>query len=92
MRPSLSLRLCLSLSWEPGDRFTKREHMIPMRDGVKLYVAVYTPKTQALAAEPPAPMPMLMSRTPCLPHSISRWSTDRFSIVGSLCCCGCRSR
>ena len=28
--------------------YTKREHMVPMRDGVKLFVAVFTPKATSL--------------------------------------------
>eukprot|EP01050_Picozoa_sp_SAG11_P034039 SAG11_NODE_11845_length_735_cov_1.207547_1_plen_225_part_10 len=57
------------------ERFTKREHMVPMRDGVRLYVAVYTPKASALAAAPPPPMPLLMSRTP---YSCAPYGEDQF--------------
>jgi len=38
--------------------YTKYEYMIPMRDGVKLYTAVYVPK------EKPGKHPILMERTP----------------------------
>jgi predicted acyl esterase len=51
--------------------YTKTEHMVPMRDGVRLYVAVFAPKPgfdggRSLAG----PMPMLMQRTPysCAPY------------------------
>ncbi|MEO7461906.1 MAG: CocE/NonD family hydrolase [Ferruginibacter sp.] len=40
------------------DNFTKTEVYIPMRDGVKLYTAIYTPKISS------GPMPFLMERTP----------------------------
>ena len=66
---------------EPDFRemFTKREHMIPMRDGVRLYVAIYSPKAQGFAAELPAPMPMLMSRTPysCAPYGEDQFPTGQ---------------
>ncbi|HVP64108.1 MAG TPA: CocE/NonD family hydrolase [candidate division Zixibacteria bacterium] len=38
--------------------YTKTEYRIPMRDGVKLYTAVYAPKDQS------NPWPFLMNRTP----------------------------
>ncbi|HET6247556.1 MAG TPA: CocE/NonD family hydrolase [Tepidisphaeraceae bacterium] len=38
--------------------YTKYEYMIPMRDGVKLYTAIYAPKDQAKR------YPILLSRTP----------------------------
>ena len=42
--------------------YTKREVMIPMRDGIKLYTAVYEPKRQQQAASyPDAPQPLLCS-------------------------------
>ena len=40
------------------ERYTKLEFMIPMRDGVKLYTAVYAPKNV------PGKHPILMERTP----------------------------
>ena len=60
------------------ERFTKKEHMIPMRDGVKLFVAVYTPKLGADGLPPP-PMPMLLSRTPysCSPYGEDQYPTGR---------------
>ncbi|MBQ6581477.1 MAG: CocE/NonD family hydrolase [Alistipes sp.] len=44
--------------------YTKAEYMIPMRDGVKLYTAVYAPKNKRAAH------PILMMRTPysCAPY------------------------
>lgn len=38
--------------------YTKREVMIPMRDGVKLFTVIWAPKNI------PAPMPMVITRTP----------------------------
>jgi putative CocE/NonD family hydrolase len=40
------------------ERYTKTEYMIPMRDGVKLYTAVYAPKDVS------CDHPILMERTP----------------------------
>lgn len=44
--------------------YTKAEYMIPMRDGVKLYTAVYVPKNKRVEH------PVLMMRTPysCAPY------------------------
>ena len=46
------------------DNFTKREVMIPMRDGVKLFASIYTPKDQSKT------YPILLKRTPysCAPY------------------------
>jgi putative CocE/NonD family hydrolase len=41
-----------------GVRFERREAMIPMRDGVKLFTVVLVPKAAG------APVPIMMSRTP----------------------------
>ena len=38
--------------------YVKAEHMIPMRDGVKLFTIVYTPKDTS------APYPFMLHRTP----------------------------
>jgi putative CocE/NonD family hydrolase len=42
----------------PGDDFGVREAMVPMRDGVKLYTLILTPK------DAKAPLPILLERTP----------------------------
>lgn len=46
------------------DNYNKKEIMIPMRDGIKLFTAVYTPKNNSEAH------PILMNRTPysCAPY------------------------
>ena len=48
--------------------YTKREVMIPMRDGVKLYTAVYEPKDNSRQH------PILMHRSPysCSPYGAER--------------------
>src|SRR5207253_917281 len=38
--------------------YVKSEHMVPMRDGIKLFTIVYSPKDQA------HPYPFLLHRTP----------------------------
>jgi len=42
----------------PADAFTVRDEMIPMRDGVKLFTKVFTPKDQR------GPLPIVFRRTP----------------------------
>lgn len=55
-----------SVQWESVIRlhYDKSEHMIPMRDGVSLYTAVFTPKDKTKT------YPILMKRTPysCAPY------------------------
>src|SRR5436305_2134550 len=43
---------------DPSSLFEKRSAMIPMRDGLKLYTEIYTPKNTNEA------LPILMNRTP----------------------------
>ena len=52
------------------DHYTKTEVYIPMRDGARLFTAVYTPKD---AAEK---HPILMKRTPysCAPYGANNWN------------------
>ncbi|HSB10755.1 MAG TPA: CocE/NonD family hydrolase [Blastocatellia bacterium] len=77
---SLSTRLAVSLMWVAlvtiprplsaqqsvgvQANYTKSEHMIPMRDGVKLFTAVYSPKDTSQQ------YPILLNRTPysCAPY------------------------
>ncbi|MBA3974857.1 MAG: X-Pro dipeptidyl-peptidase [Candidatus Solibacter sp.] len=49
--------------------YTKHEFMIPMRDGVKLFTAVYTPKDKS------EPYPMMMSRTP---YSVAPYGIENY--------------
>ena len=55
------------------DNYTKREVMITMRDGVKLFTAIYEPKAKA------EKYPILLNRTP---YSVSPYGSDKFK--GSL--------
>src|SRR5437867_13007985 len=49
--------------------YTKHEHAIPMRDGIRLYTAVYLPKDRSQV------FPILLCRTP---YSISPYGADRY--------------
>jgi uncharacterized protein len=56
------------------EHYTKYEYMIPMRDGVKLFAAVYAPKDTAQQ------YPMIMERTP---YSVAPYGIDNYrNIVG----------
>ncbi len=50
-------------------RYDKREYQIPMRDGVKLFTAVYVPKDGSQS------YPFLVKRTP---YTVSPYGEDRF--------------
>jgi hypothetical protein len=50
--------------------YTKYEFRIPMRDGVKLFTAVYVPKDQSQR------WPILMERTP---YSVAPYGEDQYS-------------
>jgi putative CocE/NonD family hydrolase len=54
------------------ENYTKYEHRIPMRDGVKLFTAVYIPKDAASTA---AKFPMMMVRTP---YSVRPYGADQY--------------
>ncbi len=49
--------------------YTKHEFLIPMRDGVKLFTSVYTPKDTSEA------YPMMMMRTP---YSVAPYGIDNY--------------
>jgi hypothetical protein len=49
--------------------YTKYEHMVPMRDGVRLFTSVYVPKTCT------TPYPMIMQRTP---YSVAPYGIDNY--------------
>jgi putative CocE/NonD family hydrolase len=51
-------------------RYTKREVMIPMRDGVKLFTSIYLPKDTTRLH------PIIFTRTP---YSVAPYGPDRFS-------------
>ncbi|UWZ81950.1 CocE/NonD family hydrolase [Occallatibacter riparius] len=54
--------------------YTKYEFRIPMRDGKRLFTAVYVPKTSAFPADP-GPYPFLMDRTP---YSVAPYGEDKY--------------
>ena len=80
MRASLLLALALAPAahaadednkppaYEPREHYTKYEYRVPVRDGKKLFTAVYVPK------DPSRRYPMLMVRTPygCGPYGVDR--------------------
>jgi uncharacterized protein len=59
------------LTAEIRARYTKYEFRIPMRDGAKLFTAVYVPKD----ASPNRTYPFLMERTP---YSVAPYGTDNY--------------
>ena len=56
------------LSWI-REHYTKHEYVVPMRDGVRLFTAVYTPKDRSKT------YPILMRRTP---YSVAPYGADRY--------------
>jgi len=85
MRPIFAFLACaaLVLPQEPKpstpatvrEKYTKYEFEIPMRDGIKLFTAVYVPKDAAKG-----PYPILLQRTP---YSVGPYGVDRYrSAVG----------
>lgn len=54
------------------DNYTKREVMVPMRDGVKLFTSIYEPKDKSQK------YPIMMSRTP---YSVAPYGPDKFKDV-----------
>lgn len=50
--------------------YTKQEHLIPMRDGVKLFTAIYLPRDTSHT------YPMLMKRTP---YAVGPYGPDKFA-------------
>jgi putative CocE/NonD family hydrolase len=55
------------------EHYTKSEHRIAMRDGVKLFTSVYTPKDDSQT------YPILLTRTP---YSLKPYSEDRYPDPG----------
>jgi putative CocE/NonD family hydrolase len=55
--------------------YTKYEFRIPMRDGKRLFTAVYVPKTGAFEKDA-GPYPFLMDRTP---YSVAPYGEDQYS-------------
>ncbi len=51
------------------ENYTKREVMIPMRDGIKLFTSIYEPKAQT------EKYPIMLNRTP---YTVSPYGADKF--------------
>jgi len=54
--------------------YTKYEYRIPMRDGVRLFTAVYVPKVSAFPGDS-GPYPFLINRTP---YNVEPYGEDRY--------------
>jgi len=54
--------------------YTKYEYRIPMRDGVRLFTAVYVPKVSAFPDDP-GPYPFLVDRTP---YNVAPYGEDKY--------------
>jgi putative CocE/NonD family hydrolase len=77
--PAALLAALVALAWSPGLRaqgldfvkshYTKFEYHIPMRDGVKLFTAVYVPKDDTQS------YPFLLMRTP---YSVAPYGADQY--------------
>lgn len=52
------------------DKYEKHEYLIPMRDGVKLFTAVYSPRDKSKT------YPILMTRTP---YSVAPYGEDKYT-------------
>ncbi len=64
-----ALRSAAQEPFSIAEHYTKHEYMIPMRDGVKLFTAVYTPKETTLT------YPFILTRTP---YSSSPYGENQF--------------
>ena len=64
-----SARLPAAAEFEIKSHYTKQEFRIPMRDGVRLFTAVYVPKDTA------ATYPILLTRTP---YSVAPYGLDAY--------------
>src|SRR3569832_711771 len=53
-----------------SEHYTKYEHLIPMRDGVRLFTRVYTPKDNS------QPWPILLTRTP---YALKPYGSDNYN-------------
>jgi len=67
-----TLRPAESKAWL-AEHYTKSEYRIPMRDGIKLFTRVYTPKDDSQA------WPILLTRTP---YDLKPYGADNYSDPG----------
>ncbi|MBI3787551.1 MAG: X-Pro dipeptidyl-peptidase, partial [Ignavibacteriales bacterium] len=68
----ITVTFCQTFLWAQRDayvraHYTKSEYQIPMRDGVKLFTAVYVPKDTS------QPYPIMLNRTP---YSVAPYGPD----------------
>ena len=56
-------------SYDVREHYTKSEYRIPMRDGVRLFTAIYVPKDSS------QPYPFLINRTP---YGVTPYGVDRY--------------
>jgi len=60
---------CIKDTFDYQTHYTKAEYMIPMRDGIKIYTQVYSPKDLSMT------YPMMVSRTP---YGVGHYGPDEF--------------
>ena len=53
-----------------AEHYTKYEHRIPMRDGIRLFTRVYVPKDDS------QPWPIVLTRTP---YALKPYGTDNYN-------------
>jgi uncharacterized protein len=59
--------------FKPADHYNKHEYQIPMRDGVRLFTAVYVPKDDSQS------YPIMLTRTP---YSVAPYGADAYRSLG----------
>lgn len=69
--PILSTTLYAQEPFDAKAYYTKSEHQITMRDGVKLFTSIYVPRD----ASPTKKYPIMMNRTP---YSVSPYGTEEY--------------
>ena len=59
--------------------FTKHEHMVPMRDGTRLFTVLFVPKLGSEAGAGGSAFPVLLQRTTysCAPYGADAWAAPR---------------
>lgn len=65
----LSFKLIAAQSFNIKEHYTKKEVYIPMRDGVRLFTAIYLPKDSTKR------YPVLLNRTP---YSVAPYGEDQY--------------
>jgi predicted acyl esterase len=60
--------------------YTKKEIMVPMRDGIRLFTRIYTPDSI------PGPLPILIMRSPYSDWNIGVLSPEKDPYVSNMAC------